>query len=267
MLFPRYLYRENLVKANPTIPPDIGDGNVFPGIEPRNRDDDPFAVLDNREARAAEFFITYDPTGATGFYQWDNDWREDAKFAFNIGGNYTEFPTFTDSYQFFFEPTGTNPAFGVGLPPEDIWEVSNRIVFNPNTNVRVITNVRRAFLQSTGDPEGGTRKFWDFNAKMVVNDKHIISGYFKKDAWGAYDFQRQFNLTFPEQFKLEYALLLDQKKSETTSSKIGIRGLYRTRDFDLDDGEFLPGENLYRYQVVLYYVFNFGGTNPPRAIN
>jgi hypothetical protein len=127
--------------------------------------------------------------------------------------------------------------------------------------------VRRAFLQSTGDPEGGTRKFWDFNAKMVVNDKHIISGYFKKDAWGAYDFQRQFNLTFPEQFKLEYALLLDQKKSETTSSKIGIRGLYRTRGPDLDDGEFLPGENSYRYQVLLYYVFNFGGTNPPRAIN
>jgi hypothetical protein len=267
MLFPRYLYRENLVDANPSVPPDISDGILFPGVEPRNRDDDAFAVLDNREAKAAEFFVTYDPTGATGFYQWDNDWREDAKFAFNIGANYTEFPTFTDSYRFFFEPTGTNPAFGVGLPPEDTWELSNRIVFNPNQNVRLITNLRYAFLQSTGEPEGGTRKFWEFRAKVVVGRKHIIEGYVKKDAWGAYDFQRQFNITFPEQYKLDYSILLDQKKDENTSTKIGIRGLYRTSDENSPVDEFLFGENSYRYQVVAYFIFNFGGTNPPRPIN
>ena len=267
MLFPRYLYRENLVDANPSLPPEISDDELFPGAGPRNRDDDPFAVLDNREAKAYELFLTYDPTGATGFYQWDNDWREDAKFAFNIGGNYTELPTFTDSYQFFFEPTGGNPAFGVGLPPEDTWELSSRIVYNPSRNVRSIFRLRHAFLQSTGDPEGGTRKFWEFNAKFVVGGRHIIDGYFKKDAWGAYDFQRQFNITFPEQFKLDYSILLDQKKSETTSSKIGIRGLYRTSDENSPVDEFLLGQNKYRYQVVFYYVFNFGGTNPPRTIN
>jgi len=268
MLFPRYLYRENLVDANPSIPPTIDDDdNLFPGLSPRNRDDDPFAVLDNREARAYELFLTYDPTGATGFYQWDNDWREDAKFAFNIGGNYTELPTFTDSYQFFFEPTGTNPPFGVGLPPEDTWELSSRIVYNPSRNVRSIFRLRRAFLQPTGDPEGGTRKFWELNAKFVVGARHIISGYFKKDAWGAYDFQRQFNITFPEQFKLDYSILLDQKRDENTSSHIGIRGLYRTSDENSPVDEFLLGQNKYRYQVVFYYVFNFGGTNPPRRIN
>jgi beta-galactosidase len=274
MIFPRYLYRENLVDANQTVLPEIVDCEnqppencVFPGTIPRNRDDDPFAVLDNREAKAAELFLTYDPTGATGFYQWDNDWREDAKFAFNIGLNYTEFPTFTDSYQFFFEPLGSNPPFGVGLPPEDTWEISSRMVFNPTTNVRFITRLRTAFLQPTGEPEGGTRKFWEANGKLVIGGRHIFDGYFKKNAWGPYDFQRQFNVVFPEQFKLDYSILLDQKKNEMNSSKIGIRGLFRTNDDALPDGLFPAGENAYRWHVVFYYIFNFGGTNPPMPRN
>ena len=176
MVFPRYLYRDNLVDANPIIPPEIAGGDLQPGTNPRDRDTDPFAVLGNREARAAELFVTYDPTGATNFYQWDNDWREDAGFAFNIGANYTDYPTATDSYQFFFEPTGTNPAFGIGLPPEEVWEVSSRMVFNPNVNTRIITNVQRGFLQSTGDPNGGTRKFWEFDGKVVLGNRHVISG-------------------------------------------------------------------------------------------
>ena len=85
MVFPRVLYRDNLVHANPFIEADIGGGVLNPGVDPRNRDGDPFAVLDNREARSAEIYFTWDPTGATPFYDWDNDWREDARFAFNFG--------------------------------------------------------------------------------------------------------------------------------------------------------------------------------------
>jgi beta-galactosidase len=265
--FPRYLERKNLVSANPFIAPEISDGTLNPGISPRNLDADPFAVLDNREAKAGELFITYDPTGATPFYQWDNDTREDAGFAFNVGANYTEYGSATDSYQFFFEPTDTNAAFGVGLPSEDVWELSSRMVFNPNTRMRLITNVTRGFLQSTGDPDGGTRKFWEAEGKFVYKDRHIFSGYFKKDAWGAYDFQRQFNITFPEQYKLDYNYLLDQKKSETNSSQIGIRGLWRTLDDNSGFDEFLTKDNDYQFQVVMYYIFNFGGTNPPKPRN
>ncbi len=59
MIFPRVLYRKNLVDANPLLPPDITPpGDLFPGVSPRNRDDDPFAVLDNREAKAGEIFLT-----------------------------------------------------------------------------------------------------------------------------------------------------------------------------------------------------------------
>jgi hypothetical protein len=267
MVFPRYLWRENLVDANPNIPPEIIGGELQPGINVRDRDSDPFAVLGNREARASELFVTYDPTGATNFYQWDNDFREDAAFAFNLGGNYTEYPTATDSYQFFFEPTGTNPAFGVGLPPEDVWEVSSRMVFNPNISTRIITNVMRGFQQSTGDPNGGTRKFWELDAKVVLGGRHVISGYFKKDAFGPYDFHRQFNITYPEQYKLDYSYLLDIGKSEGTSSTIGIRWLYRSLDESSPDSESLNGENDYLTQAVFYYILNFGGTSPPMPRN
>jgi hypothetical protein len=266
-IFPRYLHRTNLIDANPFIAPEISGGILMPGTNPRDRDSDPFAVLDNREANSAELFITYDPTGATPFYQWDNDSREDAKFAFNIGANYTEYSTTTDSYQFFFEPTGGNPAFGVGLPSEDVWEISSRAVFNPNTSARIIANLQRGFLQSTGDPNGGTRKFWKLDGKLVYKDRHIFSGYIKKDAFGPYDFHRQFNITFPEQFKLDYKYLMDQKKSEKTSSQIGMRALWRTLDENSGIDEFLTEDNDYQFQVVMYYILNFGGTNPPTPRN
>ncbi|MBT8062210.1 MAG: hypothetical protein KJO85_05955, partial [Gammaproteobacteria bacterium] len=239
MVFPRVLYRDNLVHANPNRSPSIDTmtGVLFPGLGARNRDDDPFAVLGNREARSAEIFLTYDPTGATPFYAWDNDWREDAGFAFNIGANYTEYPTRTDAnlyYEPFFE---SNLSFGRGLPAEDVWALSSRMVFNPNNNAKYITRMHVGFDQSTGEPEGGTRKFYEFHGKAVLGRKHILSGYFKKDAWGPYDFHRQFNNTFPEQYKIDYSILLDQIRDELRSTRIGVRALYRTTDENSPPGE------------------------------
>ncbi len=257
MVFPRVLYRDNIVDANPNIPSSIVNGVLNPGISTRDRDADPFAVLGNREARAAELFITYDPTGATPFYQWDNDTREDAGFAFNLGMNYTEYPTATDANQFFFEQTGINASFGVGLPPEDVWEASSRMVFNPNRNTRIITNLSTGFQQSTGDPNGGSRKYYTLDGKVVLGNRHIISGYFKKDAWGPYDFHRQFNITFPEQYRLEYSLLLDSQRDELRSTKIGVRTLYRSVDENSPADEFADGANDYIFQTVFFFRYNF----------
>ncbi|MEN7341352.1 MAG: hypothetical protein AAAFM81_00360 [Pseudomonadota bacterium] len=258
MIFPRVLYRDNLVHANPIIASSVSPGGILnPGILPRDRDNDPFAVLDNREARAAELFITYDPTGATPFYQWDNDWREDAGFAFNLGMNYTSFPTATDANLFFFPEESINASFGRGLPAEDVWTVSSRMVFNPNPRSRYITRFIRGFNQSTGDPNGGTRDYWEAHGKAVWNGKHVLQGYFKKDAWGPYDFHRQFNITFPEQYSLDYSMLLDQGLDERFATKIGIRGLLRTNDENSPDDEFLDGDNDYIFQVIAYFTLNF----------
>ena len=265
MIFPRIMYRDNLVHANPPIEPEISPlGELFPGAGPRNRDDDAFAVLDNREARSAEVFLTYDPTGATFFYDWDNDYREDAKFAFNIGGNYTEYPTPTDSFQFFFTPTGTNASFGVGLPPEDVWFARSRMVFNPTNRQKYILNLATGFQQSTGDPDGGTREFYELKGKVILNNKHIIEGYAKIDSWGPYDFHRQFNVVFPEQFMLDYSVILDGSghqpgTTKGTGTKIGIRTLYRGYD-PLDEktfGESQDGLSDYQFLTVFYVTYVF----------
>jgi len=260
MLYPRVMYRDNLVHANPFIEPSSGGGILNPGINPRDTDTDPFAVLGNREARSAELYLTYDPTGATQFYDWDNDWREDAKFAFNIGGTYTEYPTRTDSYLFFFEPAGGNVPFGQGLPAEDVWGVSSRIVMNPNRNQKYIFRLVRGFEQSTGNPNGGTRKYSQLHWKAEFKRKHTFAGYYMKDAWGPYDFYRQFNITFPEQIKLDYSIRLGTSgqlgsvEDEDRATRVGIRALYRSLD---EANETFDVEGDYTFMTVLYFTYQF----------
>lgn len=262
MVFPRLLYRDNLVHANPNIPPSIEDGVLYPGLSSRNRDDDPFAVLDNREARSAELFVTWDPTGATPFYAWDSDYREDAKFAFNVGANYTEYPTFTDANLFFLEESGENASFGEGFPEENVWTLSSKMIFNANNRARYIATLVRGFDQATGNPGGGTRDFYELHAKAIFGGKHIISGYYKKDAWGPYDFHRQFNAVYPEQFRIDYSVLLGgvgglaSAMDQDHATQIGIKALYRAYDEDsIDFDEIEVGD--YQFQTVLYFVYKF----------
>ena len=264
-VFPRVMVRDNLVDANPFLPPSIGPGGVLnPGVTPRDRDNDPFAVLGNREAKSAEVFFTWDPTGATQFWSWDNDWREDADFAFTIGGGYTEYPTPTDANLFFYEPTGSNASFGQGLPAEDVWTVSSRMVANTGPGRKFIATIIRGFDQSTGDPNGGTRDYWELHGKAIFGGRHTISGSFMKDAWGPYDFYRQFNITFPEQINLDYSILLGRNARADSSvesldraSKIGIRAVYRTLDDNSPDDEFMDGVNDYNVMTVLYFTYQF----------
>ncbi len=251
MIYPRFLYRDNLVDANPLIPA----GGGFAGLAPRWDEIDPFAVGGNRETRAAEIVYTYDQTGGTYFYDWNNDEKEDAGLAFNVVASYTEYPTATDATSYFNQDFDVN-AFFAPLPAEDVWHVSSKIVINPSRNLKMITNLLAGYQQSTGDPTGGTRKFYEADAKFIINKKHILSGYVKKDAWGPYDFQRQFNITFPRQYKLDYAYLLDQRKEEDDSSRIGVRALYRTYDkVDNDDDFGTFGD--YRFMTIFYFDYNF----------
>ncbi|MDX8381198.1 MAG: hypothetical protein R8M14_03720 [Ghiorsea sp.] len=61
-IYPRFLVRKNLLDANPSQPSSTTGTNLNPGLNPRDRENNPFAVLDNREARSAELLFTYDPT-------------------------------------------------------------------------------------------------------------------------------------------------------------------------------------------------------------
>ena len=261
MLYPRAMYRDNLVHANPIIEPQSAGGILAPGISPRNTDDDPFAVLDNREARSAEMYLTYDPTGATQFYDWDNDWREDAKFAFNVGATYTEYPTATDAYLFYYVPAAANLPFAKGLPAEDVWAASSRMVFNPNPNAKYIIKLVRGFEQSSGSPERDTRDYWQFHWKAEFKRKHVFEGFYMKDAWAPYDFYRQFNVAFPEQLKLDYSVRLGtlgqigSVEDEDRATRVGLRVLYRS--YGEENENELEEFGDYEFSANLYFTYRF----------
>jgi len=255
-IYPRFLVRKNLLDANPSQASSTTGSTLNPGLSPRDRENNPFAVLDNREARSAELLFTYDPTPATSFYQWDNDKREDADLAFNVGLNYTQYPTATDSNLFYYQQGQINAAFGTGLPSENVWSASSHIIMNPSTNLKVITNLEAGFQQSTGLAGNPTRKYYTVDAKTIINKKNIHAFYLKKDAWGPYDFQRQFDITYPLQAMYDYSRLLDSLGDELKSSKWGIKLLYRTLDANAPD-EFQNGANTSMFEVSTYFTANF----------
>ena len=260
-IFPRVLYRDNLVDANPLIPPTIIGGTLNPGVRQRNVLDDPFAVLDNREARSAEVFFTFDPTPGTPFYDWDNDLREDASVAYNIGFTASRLGA-TDSEIFFLDSAGRNIPFGQGLPKDDVWLLKSKVVLNPTRSFKTILKAEVGKQQPTGVPldlDGGPVKateYWQIGGKMIFNREHIVSASFKKDAWGPYDFQREFNIKYPEQFELEYVRLLDKGLSEKDSSQFGIKGLYRTLDA-YSPPDYALGLNDYMYEFQAFYKHKF----------
>ena len=256
-LLPRGLYRKNLLDANPSLEAYSDGTEFFAGLTPRNRDADPFAVLDNRETVAAEFFITYDPTPASFFYDWDSDRKEDAPFAFSIGGNITQYETVTDANLFFYQEGNTNASFGKGMRAEDLWLAKGKFIFNPNPNLKIISNLETGKQQATGNPNGDSAEYFSFEGKVVMQKKHYISAYAKKDAFGPLDWYRQFNITFPYQFMLDYSVLIDNILLETISSRIGFKSLFRTLDENSPTNEGGIAEHDYEFQTGIYYRFEF----------
>jgi beta-galactosidase len=256
-LLPRGLYRQNLLDSNPIIDPYIEGSLLYPGISPRNRDDDPFAVLDNREAVSGEFFITYDPTPASDFYAWDADKREDAGFAFSIGGNFTSYKKDADADMFFYQEGNTNASFGVGMPAEDVWLAKGRFILNPSPNFKLIANLEAGKQQATGNPDGDAAELMSLDAKMIFQKKYYLSGYVKKDAWGPYDWYRQFNITYPLQVKLDYSILIDNMLDGLLSSRIGLNSIYRTLDENSPTNESDGEDSEYEFQAGFYYSIEF----------
>ncbi len=256
-LLPRALYRQNLLDANPYIEPYIDGSSMFPGLTPRNRDKDPFAVLDNREALAGEFFVTWDPTPASFFYAWDSDRKEDAGFAFSVGGNVTRYSTVTDANLFFYQEGNTNAPFASGLPAEDLWLAKGRFVLNPNPRLKIIANLEGGKQQSSGNPDGASPRYISLATDLVISRQHFISAYAKKDAWGPLDWYRQFNITFPYQFMLDYSVLIDNLLNKQTSSRIGFRSLFRTLDENSPVNENSDTLNTYEFQTGLYFRHEF----------
>jgi len=218
---PNFLWQKPLTEA---IPNGVGGAARL-----RNVQDDPFAVRGNRETIAGELLITYDPTPASWFYQWDNDRAEDAPFAANLGVVYRHLPTTMDAGIGFFEGSRTGAAFGESVPAEDLWEVNSRIVSKINPDFGFIANLFTGNGQSNGSDDRvinrtGADVRWIYKKFKMQNTVQI-------NDWGPYDYHRDFNLTYPVQLMTDLSASVGRPDwFVLPDTKLGVRGTWRSLD-------------------------------------
>jgi len=204
-------------------------GDVPPPGRPRNILDDPFAVRGNREATAGELLITYDPTPATWFYTWDNDEREDAKFAFNAGYIFRHYPTTQDAAIGILADGRTLFAFDSAPPARDLWEVYTRIVSKLSPGFGLIANL----YGGLGQPNGSDTRLierYGGDIRLVMKQFKVISQV-KVNDWGPYDYHRDFNLTYPLQLALDVSATLGMPEwFYLPQTRLGIIGTWRSLD-------------------------------------
>jgi len=196
---------------------------------PRNILDDPFVVRANREQVAGEILLTFDPTPATFFYEWNNDSMEDATFAANIGFVYRHLPTTQDAAIGILPDGRSTFAFPGAAPARDLWEIHSRLVSKLSRDLGLIANIYAGDAQARGsDPRLITR----YGADMRVLYKRLkLWSFVKIDDWGPYDYHRDFNLTFPLQVMADLSTTLGQPDwFDLPTTRLGVRWTWRTLD-------------------------------------
>ncbi|MCB0532299.1 MAG: glycosidase [Lewinellaceae bacterium] len=222
-----FQFAPNFLWQRPIEGPIPGDVQA-PG-RPRNILDDPFSVRVNRETVAGELLITYDPTPATWMYDWDNDRAEDARFAMSAGFVFRHLPTVQDAAIGILPDGRTTFAFPGSAPADDLWEAYARIVSKLNPDLGFIANLYVGNAQANGDNIRTIQRFGT-DVRMVYKKVKLVAAV-KINDWGPYDYHRDFNLTFPQQFMLDISTSLGKPGwLELPNTKIGIQGTYRTLD-------------------------------------
>jgi hypothetical protein len=202
---------------------------VPPPGRPRNILSDPFAVLGNRETTAGELLINYDPTPATWMYAWDNDIREDAKFAFSAGYVFRHYPTTRDASIGILADGRTIFAFPGAPPARDLWEVHSRIVSKFSHRMGLIANLYGGINQANGS-DGRTIERYGGDIRFVINQFKVITQV-KVNDWGPYDYHRDFNLTYPLQLIADVSINLGLPDwFDLPQTRLGIRGTWRSLD-------------------------------------
>ena len=217
---PNFLWQKPLVGP---MPNDV----QAPG-RLRNIQDDPFAVRVNRETVAGELLLTYDPTPATWFYEWDNDMQEDAKFAISSDFVFRHQPTAQDAAIGFLS-NRTAFAFPNSAPAKDLWESNTRIVSKLTPDFGVITNFYFGNAQSNGSNARLVERFGG-DVRVIYKKIKLVSTV-KVNDFGPYDYHRDFNLTYPLQLMLDLSTSVGKQNwFILPNTKIGIRGTWRSLD-------------------------------------
>ncbi|MFY9242401.1 MAG: glycoside hydrolase family 2 TIM barrel-domain containing protein [Polaribacter sp.] len=216
---PNFMYQKPLVGP---MPNDIG----APG-RLRNFVDDPFAVrAGSRETTAGEILLTFDPTPATYMYEFDNDRAEDAKFAMNLGFVYRHLPTTQDA-AIGFQANRSLLRFANSAPAQDLWELHSRVISKLRPEFGFISNFYYGTGQANGDSERTITRF-GADLRMIYN-KMKLTGMVKVNDWGPFDYHRDFNLTFPLQFILDFSTSVGKPDwFILPDTKVGIMGTWRS---------------------------------------
>ena len=247
---PNLLFQQPLVGPNPSVGDsyDPDSRYYFPGVRPRNVQDDPFAVLDNRETYGGEVLLSYDPTPGTWMWMWDNDVREDANFAGSIDFAYRHQPTVRDA-NFGFTEDGILFAFDGSPPAADEWTLSTRLVFNTGP-VHLITRAYTGQAQSTGIDE---RLIWRWGGDLRLWWRSLLwQGMVKVDDWGPYDFHRDYNQTFPLQVNTDVSGGLGRPRFIGTNTRLGALFKLRYLDENSPDVTTLDGSWGNQWEVGTY---------------
>ena len=206
------------------IPSDVQS----PG-RPRNILDDPFAVRGNRETTAGEILITYDPTPASWMYSWDNDFAEDAGFAFSAGYVFRHQPTTQDAAIGILGDGRTTFPFAGAPPARDLWEAHARIVSKSTPGQGIIANLYAGDAEPNGDD---TRLINRYGGDIrFILDAYKLTAMAKINDWGPYDYHRDFNLTYPVQLSADFSTVVGKPQwHDLPQTRLGIRFTWRSLD-------------------------------------
>jgi hypothetical protein len=225
--FGAWQFAPNVLYQKPIVGP-VGADAPAPA-RPRNILEDPFVVRANRETQGAEMLLTYDPTPGTWMYQWDNDAREDAKLAFNLGYVYRKFPTTMDAAIGILADGRTTFAFPGATPARSLYEVRSRIVSKVARDLRLVANV----YTGTAEPNGNDTRLLHrtgFDVRAVTHQLKI-QAFAKFNDWGPFDYHRDFNLTFPKQYMGDVSYVLGTPQwFDVPETRVGVRGSWRALD-------------------------------------
>jgi len=254
----------NFLWQKPIVGPIPGDAP--PPARARNVLDDPFAVLGNRETVGGELMIVYDPTPASWFWAWDNDVREDARFAASLGLAYRDFRDTRDATIFIAEDGVTIYAFGAAPPAKAIRELRARIVSRLSSTSRLVANLYGGEAEPSGyDASGENSSLNRLIERYGITGRFTrgsvsIDAFAKVNDWGPYDYHRDFNLTFPLQLMgdVSYSLGRPQWFFGQAYTRLGMRASWRSLDehsprYSPTGGDAMPGyENGEEWEIRTY---------------
>lgn len=251
---PNFLWQEPLVDPIPL-------GSPAPA-RARNIISDPFVVRANRRTTAGEILLTYDPTPGSWFYEWDNDRAEDAKFAASLGFVYRHLPTTQDAAIGFFGNSREPVAFASAPSAEDLWEINGRVVSKITPDFGFIANFYGGNGQARGSDD---RVIYRYGTDVrVIYNKIKLMSEVKIDDWGPFDFHRDFNLTFPLQFKVDLSTTVGKPDwFILPNTRIGIRYTWRSLDnfsprFQYQDPIDMGFPNGNEWEIRTYLHINIG---------